>query len=115
MKPKFTFCLIIIALSSLTTGWKVVSTRDPEKTDPNVDPNQIGATGASGGGNQTMWLTAIDGGKVDHLVIREAPVSYLFDNREGIDFFNMAIHLPGFLVWGDVSLASALSGKNITL
>ena len=26
----------------------------------------------------------------------------------------MAIHLPGFLNWGDVSLATALSGKNVT-
>jgi len=25
----------------------------------------------------------------------------------------MGIHLPGFLNWGDVSLAAALSGKNI--
>jgi hypothetical protein len=25
----------------------------------------------------------------------------------------MAIHLPGFLNWGDISLVAALSGKNI--
>jgi hypothetical protein len=27
---------------------------------PYVDPQKIGATGASGGGNQTMWVTAMD-------------------------------------------------------
>ena len=26
----------------------------------------------------------------------------------------MGIHLPGFLAWGDVSLAAALTGKKIT-
>jgi hypothetical protein len=26
----------------------------------------------------------------------------------------MGIHLPGFLKWGDISLAAALSGKKIT-
>jgi hypothetical protein len=25
----------------------------------------------------------------------------------------MAIHLPGFLNWGDVSLAASLTGKNV--
>jgi len=40
-------------------------------------------------------------------------VSYAFDERAGIDFFNMAIHVPGILPWGDVSVAAALSGKNI--
>jgi hypothetical protein len=50
----------------------------------------------------------------NNLILRNAPISYLFDNRENVDFFSMGIHLPGFLNWGDVSLAAALSGKNIT-
>jgi hypothetical protein len=55
------------------------------------------------------------GGKVAEVTLREAPVSYLFDNRESIDHFSMAIHLPGFLNWGDVSLAAALTGLDINL
>jgi hypothetical protein len=53
------------------------------------------------------------GGKVDSVVLRNAPVSYLFDNRESIDYFSMGIHLPGFLKWGDLSLAAAISRNNI--
>jgi hypothetical protein len=52
-------------------------------------------------------------GNFDKVTMRNAPVSYLFDNREGVNYFSMGIHLPGFLQWGDVSLAAALSGKNI--
>jgi hypothetical protein len=54
------------------------------------------------------------GGDVNEIILRDAPVSYLFDNRESVDFFSMAIHLPGFLKWGDVSLAAALTGKNVS-
>lgn len=53
------------------------------------------------------------GGKVESVTLREAPVSYLFDSRDSVDFFSMGIHLPGFLNWGDVSLAAALSGIDI--
>ena len=60
-----------------------------------------------------MFLATL-GGDINEVNLREAPVSYLFDNREGVDFFSMAIHLPGFLTWGDLSLAAALSGKKIT-
>jgi len=62
----------------------------------------------------SLFLSALEG-KGDELVLRDAPVSYLFDNRESVDFYSMAIHLPGFLKWGDVSLAAALSGKNIAM
>jgi hypothetical protein len=57
---------------------------------------------------------AAEGGRVDSVTLRNSPVSYLFDNRETVDYFSMGIHLPGILKWGDISLAAALSGKNIT-
>jgi len=59
-----------------------------------------------------LFLSALEG-NVNNLVLRDAPISYLFDAREGIEFFCMGIQLPGFLNWGDISLAAALSGKNI--
>ena len=48
------------------------------------------------------------------LELTGTPASYLFDQREGLDYFSMAIHVPDILQWGDVSLAAALSGKTIT-
>ena len=53
-------------------------------------------------------------GKIESVKLQYAPVSYLFDNRASVEFFSTGIHLPGFLNWGDVSLAAALTGKNIT-
>ncbi|MEP7257589.1 MAG: acetylxylan esterase [Flavitalea sp.] len=51
---------------------------------------------------------------ISGIILRDAPVSYLFDDREMIDFFTMAAHLPRFLNWGDISLAAALSQTNIS-
>lgn len=48
---------------------------------------------------------------VDTCVLRMCPLSYALDKREGIDFFNMAIHLPGILKWGDISLVAALNTR----
>jgi hypothetical protein len=78
----------------------------------NYKAQKVSIDGSKEAGLAGLFLGALEG-NVDHLILREAPVSYLFDTREGIDFFSMAIHLPGFLQWGDVSLAAALSGKNI--
>lgn len=47
--------------------------------------------------------------EVQQATLVNTPYSYRFDERKGIDFYNMAIHIPGILKWGDVSLASALS------
>lgn len=75
---------------------------------------KVGIDGSREAGLAAMFLSAA-GGKADYLILREAPLSYLFDNRESVDFFSMAVHLPGFLRWGDVSLAAALTGKKITI
>ncbi len=48
------------------------------------------------------------------ITVRDVPVSYLFDNREDVDFFTSAVIVPGILTWGDVSLAAALSDADIT-
>ena len=45
------------------TGWQVRDNRrsiDVLAAMPCVDPDRIGVTGASGGGNQTMWIAACD-------------------------------------------------------
>ncbi len=54
-------------------------------------------------------FTAIVSQSVDSVVLRNAPISYLYDNQNSVDYFNMAIHLPGILEWGDISLASAIA------
>lgn len=60
-----------------------------------------------------LFLGAIDG-DIDRVTLRTAPISYLFDDRETINYFSQGIYLPGFLNWGDVSLATALSGAYVT-
>jgi hypothetical protein len=59
-----------------------------------------------------LFLAAL-GGNIESVTLRDAPLSYLFDNRENVDYYSMAINLPGFLHWGDLSLAAALTGKNV--
>ncbi len=48
---------------------------------------------------------------VDTCILRTCPLSYALDKREGIDFFNMAIHVPGILKWGDISLMAGLNKR----
>jgi hypothetical protein len=69
--------------------------------------------GTAEAGLAGLFLGALDE-NVDDIVLRNSPVSYLFDERESVDYFSMGIHLPGFLEWGDISLAAALSGTNVT-
>ena len=74
---------------------------------------KVSIDGTREAGLAGLFLAALDG-NIESVVLRQAPVSYLFDKRENIDFYSMGIHLPGFLIWGDVSLAAALSGGSIT-
>ncbi len=73
---------------------------------------KVSIDGTKEAGLAGLFLATLEN-NVDHITLRDAPVSYLFDNRESVDYFSLGIHLPGFLNWGDVSLAAGLSGKNI--
>jgi hypothetical protein len=74
---------------------------------------KVAIDGTREAGLAALFLAALNG-NIDSLAIRDAPASYLFDTRENIDYFSMAIHLPGILKWGDISLAAGLSGTKIT-
>ena len=80
------------------------------KTDFKAATISIDGTGEAGLAG--LFLGVLKG-NIKNITLRDAPVSYMFDNRESVDYFSMAIHLPGFLKWGDVSLATALCGTNI--
>ena len=59
-----------------------------------------------------LFLSALNKG-IENVTLKSAPLSYLFDNRESIEFFSSCVNVPGILNWGDVSLAAALTGKNV--
>jgi len=59
-----------------------------------------------------LYLAALEK-NIENITLKNAPLSYLFDNRESIEFFSSCVNVPGFLNWGDVSLAAALTGKNV--
>ena len=80
----------------------------------NYKAQKLSIDGNKEAGLAALFLAAT-GGNVDDIVLRDAPLSYQFDKSGSLDFFSMAIHLPGFLNWGDVSLAAGLSGKRITI
>jgi hypothetical protein len=80
----------------------------------NYKAQKLSIDGNKEAGLAALFLAAT-GGNVDDIILRDAPLSYQFDNGGSLDFFSMAIHLPGFLNWGDVSLAAGLSGKRITI
>ena len=74
---------------------------------------KVNLYGNKEGGLAGLYLAALEG-TIGKVTLENAPVSYLFDNRDNVEFFSTGIHVAGFLDWGDVSLASALTGSDIT-
>lgn len=74
---------------------------------------EISINGTKETGLAGLFLSALEG-NIKNVTLQDSPVSYLFDNRESIEYFSTCVNLPGFLNWGDISLAAALAAKNIT-
>jgi hypothetical protein len=51
--------------------------------------------------------------EISALTLYDAPLSYQLADKENINFYSMAVHIPGVLVWGDVSLMAALTEADI--
>ncbi|HUX94248.1 MAG TPA: acetylxylan esterase [Bacteroidales bacterium] len=80
-------------------------TSEMKATKVNID-------GSKEAGLAALFFAATEN-KIENITLRVSPVSYLFDDRAKINFYGMGIHLPGILVWGDVSLAAALTGADV--
>jgi hypothetical protein len=79
----------------------------------NLNAISVQLDGTREAGLAALFLSAIQPKLVKGVTVRETPVSYLFDNKENINYFSMGVHLPGILKWGDISLAAALAGNTI--
>jgi hypothetical protein len=47
------------------------------------------------------------------IVLKESPVSYLFNQDVAPDYFSMALYLPEIMKWGDISLAAAMTNARV--
>src|SRR5690606_36640269 len=74
---------------------------------------EINFDGSGEAGLAGLFLNSLENGTFKTLVLRGAPISYLFDSKENNDFFTMGIHLPGIMKWGDISLAAALDDGDL--
>ena len=79
----------------------------------NYHASKIGIDANKEAGVAALIFSALEG-STDNIIVRNAPVSYLFDTPENIDFFSMGVNLPGFLNWGDISLVASMNRSNIT-
>lgn len=66
-------------------------------------------------GVATAYALALSAKHPDRLRLIDVPCTYLFDSREGIDAYSMAIHVPRILQWGDIPLLLAMAGTPTTI
>jgi len=72
----------------------------------------LSLAGAGEGALAALFCAAVNGGFA-RLDLSGMPGTYL--HRSGKSPFSLGVHLPGFLVWGDIALAVALTQAEVTL
>lgn len=77
---------------------------------PQTDIHLVGFREA---GLATLYAAVFEPALTSAVVI-DTPVSYLFDTVDNIDYYNMSVHVPGILPWGDIGLLCALSYGSVT-
>lgn len=63
----------------------------------------------------TSYALALSEVRPTEFRLTDFPCSYVFDRREGIEYYSMAVHVPKILQWGDVPLLLAMSGTKLSL
>jgi len=72
----------------------------------------LSLAGTGEGALAALFCAAVNGGFA-RLDLSGMPGSYL--HRSGKSPFSLGVHLPGFLAWGDVALAVALTEADVTI
>ena len=52
---------------------------------------------------------------ISEIIYEDAPCSYLYKGDDPPSYYSQAVHIPGFLNWGDISLAMALSRAKVKI
>lgn len=74
---------------------------------------QITVSGVKDAGVAALFAAVFSKG-ITEVKLFQSPVSYLFAEKIiPPDFFSMAIYLPGFLKWGDISLVAGLAKAQV--
>jgi hypothetical protein len=74
--------------------------------------SQITVGGLKAAGIAALLFSAIHG-KTVSVVLEKSPVSLLFHRKVPSECSAMVAYIPGFLGWGDISLAAGLTGSDV--